>query len=451
MKKHWDAALWWPLVLGLAASLFVPAAAQATPTFLSALNISAAGQDAYEPKVAVDSSGNSLMVWTRFDGTNLRIQARSRAADGTFDPTATISTDGRDAFEPQVAFDSNRNAIAVWTQFDGAHGRTHAAFRPAGGSFGGDQTISPGGQDANAPQISIDSTGKAIAVWYQFDGTTDRIRAAVRPPNGSFGASQTLSAPGVEAFDPKIAAGPNADANAAAVWTGSDGSNSRVQAARRRDVVAFARPRGATPTRVSLVPAFNQCTSANRAHGAPLSFPSCSPPQQSSSVLTIGSPDANGTQTNFTGVVRFTTMVGNPATEASESDVGIQVTLTDIRNNPSLTDYVGRLLVQADLQITDNGNAPETPEPGTVQTIKYQTPVDCVVTATTTIGGSCNLNTTANAIVPATVIENRRAIWELGQVDVKDAGPNGTGYANCPPVCGDGDETTFLRQGVFVP
>jgi aldehyde:ferredoxin oxidoreductase len=37
------------------------------------------------------------------------------------------------------------------------------------------------------------------------------------------------------------------------------------------------------------------------------------------------------------------------------------------------------------------------------------------------------------------------------QVEIRDAGPNGTGYANCPPTCGDGDETTYLRQGVFVP
>jgi hypothetical protein len=77
--------------------------------------------------------------------------------------------------------------------------------------------------------------------------------------------------------------------------------------------------------------------------------------------------------------------------------------------------------------------------------------VDCVATASTTIGGTCSLNTTADAIVPGTVIEGMRSIWQLGQIEVKDAGPNGTGYASCPPLCGDGDEATFLREGVFVP
>jgi hypothetical protein len=451
LNKFCGAALWRALVLTLAATSFVPAAAQATPTFLSAINVSDAGRDGYEPQVAVDSSGNSLMVWTRSDGTNLRIEARFRAADGTFGATATISQAGRDAYQPQLALDPSGNAIAVWTQYDGAHGRTHAAFRPAGGSFGADQTISPGGRDAVAPQISIDSTGKAIAVWYAFDGATDRVQAAVRPAAGTFGAVQTLSTPGVEAYEPRIATGPNADANAAAVWTGSDGLNLRIQSSRRRDVAGYPRPKGATPTRIALVPAFQPCTSSNRAHGAPLSFPSCAPPQMSSSVLTVGSPDANGFVANFSGSVRYIVINGDPATEADEADVRLIVSMTDIRNNPSGSDYVGRVLATANVQITDQNNAAETPEPGTAQSFRYEFPVDCVATPVTTVGSTCALNTTADALIPGTVLESKRTIWEMGQVSIKDAGPNGTGYANCPPTCGDGDETTFLRGGVFVP
>jgi hypothetical protein len=439
------------LILALGAMLLAAPAAHATPTFLSPVDVSAAGQDAYEPQVVVDPSGNSLMVWTRWDGSNLRIQARSRAADGTSGPVASISTAGRDAFEPQVALDGAGNAIAVWTQYDGARSRTHAAFRPAGGSFGGDQTISSGGQDAIAPQISLDPAGNAVAVWYRFDGATDRIQAAVRPANGSFGGVQSISPLGQESYEPMVAAGPNVDSNAVAVWTGLDGANTRIQSARRRDVVGFPRSKGASPTSASLVPASDQCTSGNRTHGSPLSFSSCAPPQLSSGVLTIGSPDANGVGVNFTGSVKFTTVAGDSATAADEADVRVRVTLSDIRNKPSLTDYVGRLLMRSDLQITDNSNAQETPDPGTVQTINYQAPVDCVATPSTTIGASCSLSTTADALVPGTVTEDRRSVWQLGQIEVRDAGPNGTGYASCPPVCGDGDETTFLRQGVFVP
>jgi hypothetical protein len=109
------------------------------------------------------------------------------------------------------------------------------------------------------------------------------------------------------------------------------------------------------------------------------------------------------------------------------------------------------VLATADLRITDQNNAAERPEPGTVQNFEYRFPIDCVATAPTTIGSSCNLSTTADALIPATVLEGKRSIWEIGQVAIRDAGPNGTGYASCPPTCGDGDETTFLREGIFVP
>jgi hypothetical protein len=452
LKKFRREACSQALVLGMAAALLVPAAAQATPTFLSPVTVSDAGQDAYEPQIAQDSSNNSLMVWTRSDGTNLRIQAKLRAADGTWGLTTTISQSGRDAFEPQLAIDPSGNAIAVWTQFDGANGRVHAAFRPAGGSFGGDQTISPGGGTASAPQISIDSNGKAVAVWYRFEGATDRIQAAVRPVGGTFGAAVTLSDPSIEAFEPQVVAGPNADANAAVVWTGSDGTNLRVQASRRRDVVGFPRPKGATPVRVSLVPAYNACTSANRTHGPGLVFPSCTPPVRSSSTLTVGTPDAYaGTAANSTSSVRFRALVGNASTTADEADVDLTVAVNDVRNHPALTDYAGSVMVSVNLRVTDNQNASEQPEPGTMQDFPFRFAVQCVTNADTTRGSDCNLATTADALIPAAVTEAKRSIWEMGDVIVRDAGPNGTGLAACPPTCGDGDETVYMRQGIFVP
>ena len=50
----------------------------------------------------------------------------------------------------------------------------------------------------------------------------------------------------------------------------------------------YPRPKGATPFRASLVPAYIACASPNRTHGPPLAFASCSPPQQRSAVLTTG-------------------------------------------------------------------------------------------------------------------------------------------------------------------
>ena len=90
------------------------------------------------------------------------------------------------------------------------------------------------------------------------------------------------------------------------------------------------RPKGATPLRVSMVPAYNQCAAPNRTHGPPLAFPSCNPPVQSSTAITVGSPDANGAAANSEGFVKLEVIVGVPG-PPDDSDVGITANITDVR------------------------------------------------------------------------------------------------------------------------
>ena len=44
---------------------------------------------------------------------------------------------------------------------------------------------------------------------------------------------------------------------------------------------------------------------------------------------------------------------------------------------------------------------------------------------------------------PGVIKESSRAIWQTGQVEVLDGGPDGQVSTN--------DNTVFMRQGVFVP
>ena len=204
------------------------------------------------------------------------------------------------------------------------------------------------------------------------------------------------------------------------------------------------RPKGATPFRVSLTPAYDQCTNPNRTHGAPLSFGSCTPPHQSSSQLTVGTPDANGQGANGTGSVLYRAVVGDPSTPANEADVRVDAALTDVRQQGTLADYAGELRVEQQVQITDRFNGPGQDEPGTVQTSPFRFTVPCAATASTTVGSSCSLSSSFNAILPGAVVEGGRSIWELGQVQVFDGGADGLASTA-------GDNTLFEREGVFVP
>jgi hypothetical protein len=205
----------------------------------------------------------------------------------------------------------------------------------------------------------------------------------------------------------------------------------------------YPRPKGATPFRVSLTPAFRQCTAANRQHGAPLAFGSCNPPQPSSSRLTVGTPDSNGERANSVGSVLYQTLLGDPATP-SEADVRVTASITDVRSQGTLADYSGELDVEQLVQITDRLNDPSENEPATVQANPFRFTVPCAATSDPAVGGNCSLSSTFNAILPGSVVEGKRAIWELGEVDVFDAGADGEAATT-------GDNTLFERQGLFIP
>jgi hypothetical protein len=207
----------------------------------------------------------------------------------------------------------------------------------------------------------------------------------------------------------------------------------------------YPRPRGATPVRVPLVPAYAQCTTPNRTHGAPLVFPSCRPPAARSGLLTVGTPDANGKGANSIGSVLFKVVVGDPATPANESDVDVSVSLTDVRRSSTLTDYTGEIRETTTLRITDRRSGPAGNGSDDATMVDVPLPVDvtCSGTADTSVGSTCSIATAVNALLPGAVREGDRAIWELGPVEVYDGGPDGIG--------GTPDNTLFARQGVFVP
>jgi hypothetical protein len=216
------------------------------------------------------------------------------------------------------------------------------------------------------------------------------------------------------------------------------------------------RPKGATPLRVSLVPAYNACGTPNRTHGPPLAFPSCNPPVQSSTAVTVGSPDANGAPASGEGNVKLDVQVGVPG-PPDDSDVLITSSITDVRckggntacgsaNAADGADYTGGLQGNAQIRITDHWNAVAAgggPDAATVIDIPFPVGASCVSTASTAIGSTCTANTSANATVLGSVKDGKRAIVEVGQISITDGGPDG--------LVGTTPNTLFGVQGIFIP
>jgi hypothetical protein len=206
---------------------------------------------------------------------------------------------------------------------------------------------------------------------------------------------------------------------------------------------AYPRPRGATPLRLPLVPASKACTTPNRTHGAPLSFGSCAPPRLTSGQLTTGTPDANGKRATMDAYLLLNVTPGDSA-PPDDADVAITAQVTNVFKQ-DLSDYAGSLRVNMPVRITDKNNNPSPGGPGaaTTQPFQFGFNVPCTATADSQVGSDCSLSTTADSLAPGTILEGRRAIWQIGRARVDDAGPDGN-----PDTA---DNTVFAVQGVFVP
>jgi hypothetical protein len=281
----------------------------------------------------------------------------------------------------------------------------------------------------------------------------------------------------------------------------------------------YARPKGATPFRASLVPAYEQCTSSNSTHGAPLSFPSCRPAAPVSQYLTIGTPDSNGLAARSEGSLTVRAQPGDTATFADEADALIEFSYMGVLKK-DLTDYTGELEPTIVIRRTDRENSllrsgsvdhvdgskwpleftttadhglrdgekvdvqtgncaagrsytvtvtgPRTftlpecgsgysetggtwqqagspgPEAATGINFPLSFSVPCVATPGPTPGSDCTASTSADAIVPGTVKETNRSIWQFASARVFDGGADGDGDTTA-------DNTLFATEGVFVP
>ena len=93
------------------------------------------------------------------------------------------------------------------------------------------------------------------------------------------------------------------------------------------------------------------------------------------------------------------------------------------------------------MRIIDRDSGPDLT--GVTQDQPYSFTIPCTATGATNIGSTCSVATTADALVPSTIKEGVRTIWQLGPINVFDGGSDGV--ASTDP------NTRFLTQGYFVP
>ncbi|MGH2978898.1 MAG: hypothetical protein ACRDLQ_04590 [Solirubrobacterales bacterium] len=214
-----------------------------------------------------------------------------------------------------------------------------------------------------------------------------------------------------------------------------------------------ARPKAASPVHGALVPAYEPCTAADRTHGPPLAYGSCSGPQQASDYLTVGTPDANGSPAKSVGSFRVEARAGIPG-PPTDNRISFFVRITDVHCQGVSAgcpgpgeDYSGTVEARIPIQATDHFNGTDPgggAEPGTVQLVNFTFPVSCTATADPTIGSTCARSIGYIEELGPAINDGRRTLWEFGPLQLWDGGADGDGETGA-------DNTLFAVQGLFVP
>jgi hypothetical protein len=195
----------------------------------AARDISDSEGSAKEPQIVLDAGAGAIAVWSRSDGFDYIVQSAVLAPEpgSSWAEPVDLSAAGEDADEPQLAVEGGGAAIAIWSRLEGTHRIAQAALRPRGGDWESADDLSDAGGNATEPQLAVDPAGGATAVWSRVVGTLGTIQSAEMSAGGGWSEAVDLSGAGDDATEPQVA---RAGGRALAAWSlGGAGPDSAIQ------------------------------------------------------------------------------------------------------------------------------------------------------------------------------------------------------------------------------
>jgi hypothetical protein len=192
--------------------------------------------DASAPRVAMDASGNAMVVWRQFDGVSTSIWANLFDISRGWGVADVLDVEqGGTAFDAQIVMSPSGNAIAIWTQTSREHSRIYASHYLVGRGWGRTARVGANGDMAALlPQLAMDERGNAMAVWCQRDGKRFHVHASRYQAGGAWSLPLRVDAGAVsgagDSCDPQLAM--DAEGAAIVVWHQVNGVQRGIWASR---------------------------------------------------------------------------------------------------------------------------------------------------------------------------------------------------------------------------
>ena len=300
-----------------------------TPKLIESASV-AATRTGWGPQVAFDASGNAIAVWYQY--TKPGIYANRYVAGAGWGTPVAIADTGTTSYDEgvQLAFDKNGNAIAVWNQYGGV---LYANRYVAGSGWGTTSIVESNGTDYSE-KAAFDQNGNAIAIWGNSSCNSNNIQAAPYVVGAGWGAMKKCYEQGVSFVnktldltrEPQIVIDKNG--NATAVWVRGVGGIGSIYAST------------ATIASAPTVTNYMISTTASPAAGGSVT---CSPNPVSSGGSSTCTATANSGYA-------FASWSGNCSATTSTC------TLNNVTAQKSVTAVFSATSTQAESTIFDNGN-----------------------------------------------------------------------------------------------
>ncbi|GLQ33068.1 Ig-like domain-containing protein [Litoribrevibacter albus] len=152
---------------------------------------------ASSPELVMDTQGNAIATWRqRYENRQRIAAARYDSENGWGAVTIIDNNMSEHGYEPKIDMDQEGNAIVVWHGFDGTRNNIYSNRYVVDNGWIDPIIINAPGSNAYAPQVSVNTAGEAMAVWYQddLDGLSrDMIWAARYTPENAWLPAETIS------------------------------------------------------------------------------------------------------------------------------------------------------------------------------------------------------------------------------------------------------------------
>lgn len=189
----------------------------AVATATTPVGVSSALLSAHDANVAVDSSGRATAIWVgQVKDGGAVIQSSTSVKGGTWSPPVNLTPTEGVASLPQVTVDSAGLATAIWCFMIGDNYVVQSSTSLNGGAWSPPVDLSPSELSADVPQLTVDSAGRVVAVWWVLRDSHEIIQSSSSVSGGAWSAPVELTASNQIARQPQVTV--DSTGLATAVW-----------------------------------------------------------------------------------------------------------------------------------------------------------------------------------------------------------------------------------------